>query len=65
MINNTNHSQQTKREHPQQPWFTRQDLRLAFVTGLSAGIGLLSPIPYGYYLPLQPPLSYRAPMETQ
>ena len=51
MINNTNHSQQTKREHPQQPWFTRQDLRLAFVTGLSAGIGLLSPIPYGYYLP--------------
>ena len=51
MINNTNHSQQTKREHPQQPWFTRQDLRLAFVTGLSAGVGLLSPIPYGYYLP--------------
>ena len=51
MINNTNHSQQTKREHPQQPWFTRQDLLLAFVTGLSAGIGLLSPIPYGYYLP--------------
>ena len=51
MINTTNHSQQTKREHPQQPWFTRQDLRLAFVTGLSAGIGLLSPIPYGYYLP--------------
>ena len=51
MINNTNHSQQTKLEQPQQPWFTRQDLRLAFVTGLSAGIGLLSPIPYGYYLP--------------
>ncbi len=51
MINNTHHSQQTKREHPQQPWFTRQDLRLAFVTGLSAGVGLLSPIPYGYYLP--------------
>ena len=51
MINNTLHSQQTKREHPQQPWFTRQDLRLAFVTGLSAGVGLLSPIPYGYYLP--------------
>jgi len=51
MINNTHHSQQTKRAHPQQPWFTRQDLRLAFVTGLSAGVGLLSPIPYGYYLP--------------
>ena len=51
MINNTHHSQQTKREHPRQPWFTRQDLRLAFVTGLSAGVGLLSSIPYGYYLP--------------
>ena len=35
-----------------QPWLTRQDLRLAVVTGLSAGLGLLSPIPYGYYLPL-------------
>ncbi|QNI88063.1 FUSC family protein [Synechococcus sp. ROS8604] len=31
---------------------TRQDLRLAVVTGLSAGLGLLSPIPYGYYSPL-------------
>ena len=41
-----------QREHQQQPWFTRHDLRLAVVTGLSAGIGLLSPIPYGYYLPL-------------
>ena len=41
-----------KREHPKQPWFTRQDLRLAVVTGLSAGLGLLSSIPYGYYLPL-------------
>ena len=38
--------------HQQRPWFTRQDLRLAVVTGLSAGLGLLSPIPYGYYLPL-------------
>lgn len=35
-----------------QPWVTRQDLRLAIVTGLSAGFGLLSPIPYGYYLPM-------------
>ena len=51
MVNNTHHSQQAKREHPQHPWFTRQDLRLAFVTGLSAGVGLLSSIPYGYYLP--------------
>ena len=41
-----------KREYPKQPWFTRQDLRLAVVTGLSAGLGLLSSIPYGYYLPL-------------
>ena len=41
-----------KREHPKQPWFTRQDLRLAVITGLSAGLGLLSSIPYGYYLPL-------------
>lgn len=37
---------------PKAPWFMRQDLRLAIVTGLSAGLGLLSPIPYGYYLPL-------------
>ena len=51
-MDNTHRSQQTKREYPQQPWFTRQDLRLAVVTGLSAGLGLLSPIPYGYYLPL-------------
>ena len=34
------------------PWVTHQDLRLAIVTGLSAGFGLLSPIPYGYYLPM-------------
>lgn len=34
------------------PWVTRQDLRLGIVTGLSAGLGLLTPIPYGYYLPL-------------
>ena len=33
-------------------WITRQDLRLAIVTGLSAGLGLLSPVPYGYYLPM-------------
>ena len=46
------HTQHCQREHQQQPWFTRHDLRLAVVTGLSAGIGLLSPIPYGYYLPL-------------
>ncbi len=34
------------------PWFTRQELRLLLVTGLSAGFGLLSSIPYGFYLPL-------------
>ncbi len=33
-------------------WFTRQELRLVLVTGLCAGFGLLSSIPYGYYLPL-------------
>ncbi len=48
-MDNTHHS---KHEHQQKPWLTRQDLRLAVVTGLSAGLGLLSPIPYGYYLPL-------------
>lgn len=36
----------------QQPWLLRSDLRLALVTGLSAGFGLLSPIPFGYYLPM-------------
>ena len=51
-MDNNHRSQQIQREHQQQPWFTRQDLRLAVVTGLSAGLGLLSPIPYGYYLPL-------------
>ena len=35
-----------KCEHPKQRWFTRQDLRLAVVTGLSAGLSLLSFIPY-------------------
>ncbi len=34
------------------PWFTRQELRLLLVTGLGAGFGLLSSIPYGFYLPL-------------
>ena len=34
------------------PWFTRQELRLVLITGLSAGFGLLSSIPYGFYLPL-------------
>ena len=48
-MDDIHHSQQG---HQQRPWFTRQDLRLAVVTGLSAGLGLLSPIPYGYYLPL-------------
>jgi len=35
-----------------QPWVLRSDLRLALVTGLSAGFGLLSDISYGYYLPM-------------
>ena len=34
------------------PWVVRSDLRLAVVTGLSAGFGLLSDIPFGYYLPM-------------
>ena len=49
MMDDIHHSQHG---HQQRPWFTRQDLRLAVVTGLSAGLGLLSAIPYGYYLPL-------------
>ncbi|WP_115071743.1 FUSC family protein [Synechococcus sp. UW179B] len=52
MLGHNHHPQQSKRHHEQHPWLTRQDLRLAVVTGLSAGLGLLSPIPYGYYLPL-------------
>ena len=51
-MDHNHHPQQSKRHHEQHPWLTRQDLRLAVVTGLSAGLGLLSPIPYGYYLPL-------------
>ena len=42
-----------KSRHPiSKPWFTRQELRLVLITGLSAGFGLLSSIPYGFYLPL-------------
>ena len=48
----TRQSQPNHNQNQPQPWLTRQDLRLAVVTGLSAGLGLLSPIPYGYYLPL-------------
>ena len=34
------------------PWFVRSDLRLALVTGLGAAFGLLSSIPFGYYIAL-------------
>jgi len=47
-----NATTQTKRRLNQNPWLLRSDLRLAIVTGLAAGFGLLSPIPYGYYLPM-------------
>ena len=43
---------QSRRRPNQRPWLLRSDLRLAVVTGLAAGFGLLSPIPYGYYLPM-------------
>jgi uncharacterized membrane protein YccC len=33
-------------------WILRSDLRLALVTGLSAGFGLLNSVPFGYYVPL-------------
>lgn len=41
-----------RRQSLNKPWFTRQELRLVLITGLSAGFGLLSSIPYGFYLPL-------------
>ena len=37
---------------PLRPWFVRSDLRLALVTGLGAAFGLLSSIPFGYYIAL-------------
>ena len=35
-----------------QPLVQRHELRLAVISGLAAGFGLLSPLNYGYYLPV-------------
>ena len=40
------------RRKQSRPWILRSDLRLALVTALGAGFGLLNSVPFGYYVPL-------------
>ena len=42
----------SKQPSSARPWVLRSDLRLALITGLGAGFGLLSPLDFGYYIPL-------------
>ncbi len=42
-------SERRQRSHP---WILRSDIRLALVTALGAGFGLLNSVPFGYYVPL-------------
>ena len=42
----------SKQPSSARPWVLRSDLRLALITGLGAGFGLLSPLGFGYYIPL-------------
>ena len=42
----------SERRQQSHPWILRSDLRLALVTALGAGFGLLNSVPFGYYVPL-------------
>ena len=42
----------SERRQQSHPWILRSDIRLALVTALGAGFGLLNSVPFGYYVPL-------------